>query len=130
MGKDVFLDLGCVEVIAEVNLNGQDFGILWKAPFRVDITNALHSGENELKIKVTNLWPNRLIGDEYSPADNEYTPLGAIVKLPQWFVNDLPRPGPRIAFSTWRHYSKDDPLPESGLIGPVRLFAAVKKTIE
>jgi hypothetical protein len=124
----VFLDLGHVEVIAEVNLNGRDLGILWKDPFRVDVTKALREGENELKIKVTNLWPNRLIGDEYFPAEDEYTALGAIVKLPEWFVKDLPRPGPRIAFSTWRHYTKNDPLPASGLIGPVKLFTAVQRT--
>ncbi|MGA2060225.1 MAG: glycosyl hydrolase [Thermoguttaceae bacterium] len=129
-GQKVFLDLGSVEVIAQVNLNGQDLGILWKAPFRIDITNALKNGDNELKIKVTNLWPNRLIGDEYSPAEDEYTDLGAIVKLPEWFVKDLPRPGPRIAFSTWKHYSKNDPLPESGLIGPVKLFTAVQRIVE
>jgi hypothetical protein len=94
----------------------------------MDVTKALQEGENELKIKVTNLWPNRLIGDEYFPAEDEYTALGAIVKLPEWFVKDLPRPGPRIAFSTWRHYTKNDPLPASGLIGPVKLFTAVQRT--
>ena len=73
---------------------------------------------------------NRLIGDEYFPAEDEYTALGAIVKLPEWFVKDLPRPGPRIAFSTWRHYTKNDPLPESGLIGPVKSFTAVQRTVE
>ncbi|MGD0654929.1 MAG: glycosyl hydrolase [Thermoguttaceae bacterium] len=125
----VFLDLGRVEVIAEVNLNGRDLGILWKDPFRMDVTKALQEGENELKIKVTNLWPNRLIGDEYFPAEDEYSALGAIVKLPEWFVKDLPRPGPRIAFSTWRHYMKNDPLPESGLIGPVKLFTAVQRIV-
>ncbi|MGD0382021.1 MAG: glycosyl hydrolase [Thermoguttaceae bacterium] len=129
-GQRMFLDLGRVAVVAEVNLNGQDLGILWKAPFRMDVAKALHEGENELKIKVTNLWPNRLIGDEYFPAEDKYTALGAIVKLPEWFVKDLPRPGPRIAFSTWRHYTKNDPLPESGLIGPVKLFTAVQRIVE
>ena len=47
-----------------MRLNGQDLGILWKAPFRVDITKVAKAGDNELEVRVTNLWPNRLIGDE------------------------------------------------------------------
>ena len=128
-GRRVFLDLGRVEIMAEVSLNDQDLGLLWKAPFRLDITQALRDGENRLRIRVTNLWPNRLIGDEYSPPEDDYTALNAIVKLPDWFVKDLPRPGPRIAFSTWRHYRKDDPLPESGLLGPVTIFTAVRRVV-
>ena len=63
------LDLGRVKEIAEVRLNGQDLGILWKSPFRVDITRAAKAGDNELEVRVTNLWPNRLIGDEQQPED-------------------------------------------------------------
>ena len=58
-----FLDLGEVQVMAHVILNGHDLGILWKKPFQVDITDVLKSGENTLEITVANLWPNRLIGD-------------------------------------------------------------------
>ena len=52
---------------AEVSLNGKSFGVLWKPPFRVNITGAARSGTNSLQVKVTNLWPNRLIGDESCP---------------------------------------------------------------
>ena len=58
------MDLGQVHEIAEVRLNGQNLGILWKEPFRIDITKAARPGDNELEVRVTNLWPNRLIGDE------------------------------------------------------------------
>jgi hypothetical protein len=125
-----FLDLGRVEIIAEVNLNGQELGLLWKPPFRVEISRALRPGENVLSVRVTNLWPNRLIGDEYYPPEDDYTPLGAIKKLPEWYVQDRPRPGPRIAFATWKHYTKEDALLESGLLGPVTLLTASRKNIE
>ena len=57
------LDLGTVRDIAEVSVNGKALGILWKAPYRIEITDALKSGENVIEIKVTNEWTNRLIGD-------------------------------------------------------------------
>ena len=66
------LDLGRVEVIAQVKLNGQDLGILWKEPFRIDVTGRVKpvgrlatppQGDNELEVKVVNLWINRMIGD-------------------------------------------------------------------
>jgi hypothetical protein len=63
-GWKASLDLGRVEVIAAVILNGRNLGILWKVPFRLDVTDVLNSGPNELEVRVTNLWPNRLIGDE------------------------------------------------------------------
>jgi hypothetical protein len=37
-GKKLFLDLGRVEVVAEVKVNGKDIGLLWKEPFIADIT--------------------------------------------------------------------------------------------
>ncbi len=128
-----FLDLGGVEVIAEVRVNGKDFGILWTRPYRIDITDALHAGANTVVIKVTNLWPNRLIGDEYLPDEARYTPgggasgfdslrNGAIEELPDWYKQGQPKPpGGRVAFTTWKHYTKDSPLLESGLVGPVLL---------
>jgi len=63
----LWLDLGRVEVMAEVRLNGQDLGILWKPPYRVDIGEAAKAGDNTLEIKVVNLWINRQIGDEFLP---------------------------------------------------------------
>ena len=57
------LDLGTVREIAEVSVNGKRAGVAWKAPYAVDVTDAVKAGANSLTIKVTNLWPNRLIGD-------------------------------------------------------------------
>jgi hypothetical protein len=140
-GRRLYLDLGWVEVIAEVRLNGRDLGTLWKAPYRVDVTDAVRVGNNDLEIRVTNLWPNRLIGDEQLPPENEYTSggpdgglsflsIGEIKRLPDWYVEGKPKPpGGRVTFTTWKHYSKDDALLESGLIGPVRLRTAVRRTI-
>ncbi|HCF95495.1 MAG TPA: hypothetical protein DEW46_10565, partial [Verrucomicrobia bacterium] len=57
----VVLDLGRVEVLAEISINGQPAGISWIAPHRVDITSLLLEGTNQLEIKVTNTWFNRLV---------------------------------------------------------------------
>jgi hypothetical protein len=95
-GTRVQLDLGDVKDLAEVTLNGQHLGILWKHPFVVDVTPALHAGKNELEVKVTNVWPNRLIGDKQPGAQ-------------------------RIAYATFDPYKADSPLLPSGLLGPVTL---------
>ncbi|HEX9782244.1 MAG TPA: hypothetical protein VGA56_05865 [Opitutaceae bacterium] len=58
------LELGRVEEIAGVSVNGSALpGLLWKPPFHADVTSAVRPDVNRLEIKVTNLWPNRLIGD-------------------------------------------------------------------
>jgi hypothetical protein len=117
-----------VEVLAEVIINGTPLGILWKPPFLADITAVVTTGENTLEIKVTNLWPNRLIGDEQLPEENEYIQTirgGAIKTLPAWYKEGKPKPpGGRVTFSTWKHYQKDSPLLLSGLLGPVLLRPA------
>ncbi|MFH1742572.1 MAG: glycosyl hydrolase [bacterium] len=100
LGNSLFLDLGVVKNIAEVTLNGKDLGILWSPPFRVDITTAVKEGLNQLKIKVTNLWPNRLIGDAFLLEEKRFTQTN-ITK-----------------------FKKDSPLLESGLLGPVRIHVA------
>jgi hypothetical protein len=126
----VYLDLGRVEVIATVSLNGERLATLWKPPFRLDITDALCGGANSLEIAVTNLWPNRLIGDEKYPADAEYGGL-YLQSWPDWFLQKKPRPEPRRrAFSVVRHYGKEDPLLPSGLLGPVKLVGSVRMTLE
>lgn len=119
------LDIGRVEVIAEVWLNGKSLGMLWKPPFRCDVTDVLRNGENELEIRVTNLWPNRLIGDEQFPDD--LAPGGqwsGIPAWPAWLVKNQSRPETnRQTFFTWKHWNKDDVLLPSGLFGPVTLNA-------
>ncbi|MGB4837457.1 MAG: glycosylhydrolase-like jelly roll fold domain-containing protein, partial [Saprospiraceae bacterium] len=135
LGIRVYLDLGHVEVIAEVKLNGKKLGLLWKPPYRVDITDAIKAGENLLEIEVTNLWPNRLIGDEQLPAENEYVIQGSrgsgIKNLPDWYKEGKPKPeGGRVTFSTWKHFNKESPLLESGLIGPVVIWNAIYRSIK
>jgi hypothetical protein len=122
-GRELWLDLGAVKNFAEVSLNGQNFGVLWKPPFRVNITSAAKSGTNKLVVKVTNLWPNRLIGDEQLPEDREWD--GKQLKVwPQWLLDGKTSPTGRLTFTTWHHWTKDAPLLESGLLGPVKLQTA------
>ena len=125
-------------VLAEVLVNGRNMGVLWKAPYRVDISEAVHQGSNDIEIRVTNLWPNRLIGDEQMPAENEYGIRGgdpglgtdAITKMPEWYLKGEPKPaGGRVTFTTWQHFNANSPLKESGLIGPVRLISAEQRMI-
>jgi hypothetical protein len=129
-GKKLFLHLGRVEVIAEVKINGTKIGLLWKEPFMIDITKAVKSGNNLLEVAVTNLWPNRLIGDEYLPIENEYSEHKFIKKLPEWFVNNQPKLGERKSFAVWKTHERSDPLLESGLLGPVKLLTAIEKIVE
>jgi hypothetical protein len=119
--RQIFLDLGRVEVIAEVRLNGEDLGILWKRPFRVEVTGALEPGENTLEVKVVNLWVNRQIGDEQLPEDSDRKPDGTLKSWPQWVQEDKPSPTGRYTFTSWRLWKKSDALLESGLLGPVTL---------
>jgi hypothetical protein len=133
MAVPLFLDLGEVAVMAEVKLNGQCAGIAWKAPYRLDVTGLLKPGNNTVEIRVVNLWPNRLIGDEQRPEDAEWRaphgldPAGnyrILKNWPQWLLDGKPSPAGRLTFATVRKYTKDDPLLPSGLLGPVRVLAA------
>jgi len=139
-GTRLFLDLGQVKNLAEVRLNGQSLGIVWKPPFRVEITKALRRGQNKLEVRVTNLWPNRLIGDEQQPddcvwdnawtwtMDGPSTSGGQPLKeIPAWLRDGTPRPSTgRYTMTTWRFYTKDSPLLESGLRGPVGILSSDK----
>ena len=99
--KRIFLDLGVVNNLARVRLNGQDLGVVWCAPWRVDVTAVVQARNNRLEIAVANLWPNRLIGDQSLPAER------------------------RLASTTWNPFTKDTPLLKSGLLGPVTLRTEV-----
>lgn len=119
--RPLWLNLGEVKNLAEVFVNGQPLGVLWKPPFRVDIAGAARAGGNTLEIRITNLWPNRLIGDEQLPADREWGENNQLKSWPQWLLDGKPSPTGRFTFTTWRHWKKDDALLPSGLLGPVTL---------
>ena len=97
VGTEAVLDLGQVFNMAHVYVNGRDLGLLWKEPYKIDVSEALVEGENTLEIKVTNSWGNKLIGDSALPMEE------------------------RAARTSWEFYSPEDPLPTSGLLGPVRI---------
>ncbi len=123
--RKLYLDLGWVHVIAQVRVNGKDLGLLWKPPFRVDVTNTVRPGENQLEVLVTNQWVNRLIGDEHLPPENKYTLGGNIEVIPEWYLQGKPKPpGGRTTFATWKHFTADSPLLVAGLVGPVLLRTA------
>jgi len=106
----------------------------------MDLTGKLREGGNHLEVKVTNLWVNRIIGDEQLPADVEW--VGTHLKgWPAWlgWPNSTTDPSAnlkskrttgRYTFSTWKYWSKDSPLLESGLIGPVKLISAQKVAVK
>jgi len=94
-GKKMELSLGELRNVAEVTLNGKNLGILWKPPYTVDVTGVVREGKNELKIDITNVWANRIVGDEKLPRDKRVTRI----------TQKLPVPGPH----------------PSGLFGPVQL---------
>jgi hypothetical protein len=124
--KQIFLDLGTVNVISEVKLNGKNLGILWKPPFRVEITDAIKTGTNHLEIEITNTWANRLIGDEKYPEKQIWhrapRALDDYIEIPQWVKEGTQRPATgRRTFATWSWYKENDPLLPSGLLGPVQL---------
>ena len=123
--RQIQLDLGKVAVMAEVKLNGKNLGILWKPPFRVDITDAVKTGKNALEVKVVNLWINRQIGDELLPEDSDRNPDGTLKSWPQWLNEGQPSPAGRYTFTSWRLWKKGDPLVASGLLGPVTIRPAV-----
>ena len=120
--KKIVLDLGSVSVIAEVIVNGKNAGVLWKSPFRINIGEFIKKGANTLEVSVTNLWRNRLIGDEKLPLD--YPRKDERAKpLPDWLVNKTERMSRRTTFASWNHYDKNDDLLTSGLLGPVKLVS-------
>lgn len=141
----LYLELGEVHNLAQVTLNGRKLGVIWCAPWHVEIPQGLlKKGSNQLIINVVNTWANRLIGDEQRPDDCElvnWNPAGdrkgsydknigsrRLKDLPDWLINNTPRPQTgRFTFSTWRFYDKNAPLLPSGLIGPVSITTVIEK---
>lgn len=116
------LDLGKVDIAAEVILNGENLGVLWKPPFEMDVTGSLKEGVNELVVMVTNTWTNRLIGDEQFERTDSY--IQGQPRMPQWYLNNEPLPaGKRSTFSAYPFFKEKEThkLVPSGLQGPVRL---------
>lgn len=128
-GRRLYLDLGKVQAMAAITLNGQELGMCWKPPYRVDIVEKAKPGDNALEIDVVNRWPNRLVGDEQLPEDSERNPDGTLKAWPKWLQEGKPSPTGRFTFTTWRLWKKDSPLPDSGLIGPVTLQPAAVQEI-
>jgi hypothetical protein len=133
--RELTLDLGRVEVIAQATLNGQPLPTLWKPPFRLRVDGVAKPGANTLEVRVTNLWPNRMIGDAALPDDIAWQSAkrgsSLPAKWPEWLVKGQPRPSGRIAFCTRKDvYAKDDPLLPSGLLGPVTVSAAVRLEVQ
>ena len=98
----VRLNLGELYNLAEVRINGKSVGVWWKKPFAGDITDFVKNGENKLEIAVVNLWPNRLIGDQFLPEDRRRTHTNVV------------------------KFTKESPLMPSGLLGPVWLSFSSK----
>jgi hypothetical protein len=101
-GTHLWLDLGDVREIAELKVNGVNLGILWKTPFKVDVTGEIKPGKNLVEIRVTNLWVNRMIGDQQPWALKKY------------------------AFADFTPYKADSTLLPSGLLGPVHLISVAE----
>ncbi len=114
---DLFLDLGEVNNLARIRINGKDMGVVWTAPFQLKISDVVLPGNNQIDIEVANLWPNRLIGDEQFPDDGIKDH-----QWPDWLLKKQPRTSGRYTFTTYKFYKKDSELLKSGLIGPVRIL--------
>lgn len=120
--KPIYLDLGEVQQIAEVSVNGKKLGPLWKPPFAIDISKAVIAGTNQLNIAVTNTWVNRLIGDETLPDTSGYKMTGDTV--PWLNANEKPPKSERVTFTGYNFFAKDKNkvLQDAGLLGPVRII--------
>ncbi len=122
--KEYYIDLGVVRDMARVKLNGEDIGVVWCAPWRINISNALQEGENVLEIEVANRWINRLLGDSQSPDANVRT-----VQFDNGLMGGLKYRTGRYTFTTkaaMGSFNFKDPL-SSGLLGPVSIQEIVMK---
>lgn len=96
----VILDLGNVQEMASVKINGHQLQVMWSAPFSFDITPFAISGTNKLEVEVVNMWPNRLIGDSKLPGNQRLT---------------------KTNISKFNGKDSENYLRESGLLGPVKI---------
>ena len=126
--KNISLDLGKVNCIAHVFINDKDAGVVWTAPWKINIPSAWLQPANTLRIEVTNVWANRLIGDEQQADDMEWLPNAyfynsgkSLKAFPDWFLKNEPRPTKRYCFTTWNYFDKESLLISSGLVGPVKI---------
>jgi hypothetical protein len=119
-GRRVYLDLGAVKNLAEVRVNGKNLGVLWCAPWRVEITSAVEPTSNELVIEIVNLLPNRLIGDGLLPQEKRRTVTNVCTYepvLPDWLnLRHCP-----ICEERKKTGAPPKLLP-SGLLGPVTIL--------
>jgi hypothetical protein len=102
-GARFWLDLGDVKNLAQVSVNGKALGTLWRAPFRINVTSALKAGANTVEIKVTNLWVNRLVGDQQPNVTQKFT------------------------YTSQQFYRAESPLLPSGLLGPVQVIRSANE---
>jgi hypothetical protein len=104
-GQKILLDLGAVSDLAEVIVNGRSAGILWKPPYRMDVTSVIRAGANAVQIKVTNEWTNRIAGDRGAPPERRILSGAAAGARGGGGAGAAPQ------------------VPASGLLGPVRLMS-------
>ncbi|MEI6606461.1 MAG: glycosyl hydrolase, partial [Verrucomicrobiota bacterium] len=115
---NTYLDLGVVHDMARVKLNGKDLGVVWCAPWRIEVTGAIKTGDNPLEIEVVNRWANRLVGDK-QPADAN---VRTVACPPVFFGGQQFQTG-RYTNSLHDPYHAQSPLISSGLLGPVILHS-------
>ena len=120
----LYLDLGAVNDIARVKLNGKDLGVVWCAPWRIDISSAIVEGKNRIEIEVANRWINRLLGDRQEMDANVRT-----VKFENGLMGGKEYTTGKYTFTTkaaMRSFNFTEPL-SSGLLGPVTIKETVIK---
>jgi len=103
--RELWLDLGEVYEVARIRINGTSLTPLWKRPYAVRVDTRLHAGDNILEVDITNLWPNRLIGDAQPGVTHRYT------------------------WTNIKKFTASSPLLTSGMLGPVTLKTVYVRSI-
>jgi hypothetical protein len=111
--RRVYLDLGDVRDVSEVFVNGKSAGVLWKPPYRTDITSLVKPGSNEMKVEVMNMWINRLVGDQNLPAEKKFTHTNI-----------------KTFDSSRAKYKTKLSVQPAGLLGPVRLLPSINVDVD